>query len=84
MAKSNIHIIEHAQPRLPQRITDWLTVIDKFMLDNGCRSEASTTNRGADGKFSYTSRKSKKSVCIIYINSDGCIISVRGNHFVHP
>ena len=78
MPKSNVCITEFAESRLPDKLKDWITDINKFMVDNGCRVEAFNT------RFQYTSRKSKKSVCVIYMGADSCGISIRGNHFVHP
>ena len=56
------------------------------MLDNGCRTAAGivSNSKRTDGKFTYTSKKSKKTVCIINIGTSGYNISLRGNHFIQP
>jgi len=80
MAKIKVQITEYiAETQVPKKVKDWVIAIDKFMLDSGCRVEGF-----ASGRFQYTSRKSKKSVCVIYVGADGCGISMRGNHFVLP
>ena len=85
MGKSNISINEYAKSKLSNELKEWIAVIDKFMIDNGCKAESFLWGMGAGGRFPYTSRKSKKPVCIIYINPDnGCSIALGGNHFIHP
>jgi hypothetical protein len=84
MPKSNICISEYAKTRVPQETADWLAEIDDFLISNNCKAETSVTMKGTHGRFSYTSRKSKKTVCIMYITPDDRRISVRGNHFVEP
>ena len=84
MAKSNVDIKEYAETRLPEEVKNWIAAIDKFMVENGCKVDASITMRGTNGRFSYTSRKSRKPVCIVYISPDGCTIALQGNHFIHP
>ena len=85
MAKSNVTINEYANSLSP-KIRDWLAKVDKFMLDNGCRTNSNVVNNSkrTDGKFIYTSKKTKKTVCIINIGTSRCNISLRGNHFIHP
>ena len=88
MAKSNITINEYTKSLSP-KVREWLATVDKIMLDNGCRATSgivSNTKR-TTGKFTYTSKKTKKTVCIINIGTNiesGCNISLRGNHFIHP
>jgi len=84
MAKSNVCITEFAELRLSDKLKSWISHINAFLINNNCNVEASITCRGANGRFAYTSRKSKKSVCIIYITSDSCEIAINGNHFIHP
>ena len=85
MAKSNITINQYACSLSPE-IREWLAKIDKLMLDNGCRTASGVVSNSKrnDGKFTYTSKKSKKTVCIINIGTSGCFISLRANHFIHP
>jgi hypothetical protein len=83
MNKADINEFASSQP---QKVKEWLVMIDKFMLDGRCRidSKVVSNSKRIDGRFSYTSKKTKKTVCIIIIGSSGCKISLRGNHFIHP
>ena len=85
MAKSNVTTNEYANS-LPPEVKEGIAKLDKLMLEVGCRVAAGvvSNSKRTDGKFSYTSRKSKKTVCIINIGTSGCNISLRANHFIHP
>ena len=85
MAKSNVCINEYANS-LSLEIREWLAKIDKLMIDNGCRTTTGivSNSKRTDGKFTYTSKKSKKTICIINIGTSGCNISLRANHFMYP
>jgi len=56
------------------------------MIDSGCRVASSvvSNSKRIDGKFTYTSKRTKKSICIINLGRSGNYISLRGNHFIHP
>jgi len=85
MAKVKVDINEYASSQPPQ-VKEWLSKIDNFMIDNNCRvvSSVVSNKKRTDGKFVYTSKRTKKSVCIINIGTSGNYISMRGNHFIHP
>jgi len=69
----------------PLKVKNWLIAIDKLMTDDGCRviSKTVSNSKRTDSKFTYASKKTKKTVCIINIGTSGCNISLRGNHFIH-
>ena len=83
MAKVKIDINEYAGSQ-PLPMKEWLAVVDKLMLDSGCRVASSVVSNSKrnDGKFTYTSKRTKKTICIINIGTSGCNISMRGNHFI--
>ena len=83
MNKADIN--ECAKSQSPP-VRKWLENTNKFMLDNNCRVIGKTVSNSkrTDSKFTYTSKKSKKTVCIINIGTSGCYISMRANHFIHP
>ena len=85
MAKSNVNINEYASSLSPE-IREWLTKVDNLMLTNGCRTTTGvvSNSKRTDGKFTYTSKKSKKTICIINIGTSGYNISLRANHFMYP
>lgn len=85
MAKVKVDINEYVSNQ-PPRVTTWISKIDKFMTENNCRvvSSVVSNKKRTDGKFTYTSKRSKKSVCIINFGTSGNYISLRGNHFIHP
>jgi hypothetical protein len=80
-----VDINEYASSQLPE-VKEWIAAMNKLMIDGSCRvtSTVVSNSKRTDGKFSYASRKSKKTVCIINIGTSGCYISLRGNHFIHP
>ena len=82
---NKVDINEYANSQ-PQEVREWLAKIDKLMINSGCRvdSKVVSNSKRTDGRFSYASKKSKKTVCIIKIGTSGCNISLRGNHFIHP
>jgi len=84
MAKVKVDINEYAANQLPQ-VRVWLSKVDKFMIENNCRVVSSivSNSKRTDGKFTYTSKRTKKSVCIINLGTSGCYVSMRGNHFIH-
>ena len=53
----------------PPEIKDWLTRLDKFLLDNGCKREVKY-----EISYLYTAKKSKKRVCYIESEISGIII----------
>ncbi|MCL2188980.1 MAG: hypothetical protein FWC16_08685 [Defluviitaleaceae bacterium] len=65
-------------------IIDWLTDINKLLLDNNCRVDGDTINFGCGAFFTYTSRKSKKKICKIELGVAGCTIQLWGNHLAAP
>ena len=85
MARVNVDINEYASSQ-PPNVKLWLAEIDKLMRDNNCRvvSSVVSNKKRTDGKFTYTSKRTKKSVCIINMGTSGNYISMRGNHFIHP
>lgn len=85
MAKIKLDINEYASNQ-PRTIREWLARIDKLMIDDGCRVASSvvSNSKRTDGKFTYTSKRTKKTVCIINMGTSGCNISMRGNHFIFP
>ena len=85
MAKSNVKINEYASTQPPE-VRKGIALLDKLLTDGNCRVTAGvvSNSKRTDGKFSYTSRASKKTVCIINIGTSGCNISLRANHFIHP
>ena len=85
MAKVKVDINEYASSQPPQ-VRAWISKIDKFMIENNCRvvSSVVSNKKRTDGKFTYTSKRTKKSVCIINFGTSGDYISMRGNHFIHP
>ena len=85
MAKSNVGINEYASSLSPE-VREWLAKINKLMIENCCRSTTGivSNSKRTDGKFTYISRKSKKTICIINIGTSGNNISLRGNHFMYP
>ena len=88
MAKSKVSINEYTSS-LPPKVREWITKVDKIMRDNGCRTASgivSNTSR-TTGKFTYTSKKTQKTVCIINIDKEPvskCGISMRGYHYMNP
>jgi len=82
--KMKVDINEYAINQPPE-VRAWLSLID-IMLAGNCRVASSivSNSKRTDGKFAYTSKKTKKAVCIINIGTSGCNISLRGNHFIHP
>jgi hypothetical protein len=85
MAKVKIDITEYASNQ-PPTVREWLATIDKQMIDSGCRVASSvvSNSKRTDGKFTYTSKRTKKSICIINLGTSGNYISLRGNHFINP
>lgn len=85
MAIVKIDINEYAAFQ-PPKVRAWLAEIDVLLRNGGCRVVSSVVNnkKRTDGKFSYTSKRTKKTVCIINIGTSGHYISMRGNHFIHP
>ena len=84
MAKVKVDINEYASVQ-PPWVRTWLAEANDLMIKCGCRVESFvvSNSKRTEGKFVYTSRKTKKTVCIIFINASGCNISLRGNHFIH-
>jgi hypothetical protein len=58
---------------LPPEKRDWVQRLDAFLLENGCRVS------GDDAVFTYTSRKSKKWVCILEFRQTGFKIKINCN-----
>ena len=85
MAKVKVNINEYASNQ-PSVVRAWISTVDKHMIDNGCRivSSVVSNKKRTDGKFTYTSKRTKKTVCIINMGTSGHYISMRGNHFIHP
>jgi len=85
MARVKVGINEYAINQ-PQAVREWLALVDKLIINSGCRVASSVVSnkKRTDGKFTYTSKRTKKTVCIINIGTSGCYISMRGNHFIHP
>ena len=85
MAKVKVDINEYANNQ-PKAVRDWLAGVDKLMRDGGCRGISSvvSNSKRTDGKFTYTSKRTKKTVCIINMGTSGNYISMRGNHFINP
>jgi len=85
MAIVKMDINEYASNQ-PQSVKKWLAETDKLMRDGGCRviSSVVSNSKRTDGKFTYTSKQTKKSICIINIGTSGNFISMRGNHFMRP
>jgi len=85
VAKVKVDVSEYASTQ-PPKVRAWLSAVDKLMRDSNCRFTCSVVNnkKRTDGKFTYTSKRTKKSVCIINLGTSGNYISMRGNHFVHP
>ena len=68
----------------PIEIRDWVVDIEKLLMENGCRISCFfLSNTNGDGSFSYISQKGKKTVCRIAMGITGCLIEIRGNHFVN-
>ena len=84
MAKVNVDINEYASNQ-PSQVKAWLLKIDKFMTENNCRVASSVVSnkKRTDGKFTYTSKRTKKSICIVNLETSGNYISMRGSHFIH-
>lgn len=84
MAKIKVDINEYASSQ-PSQVRGWVLEIDKYMTENNCRvvSSVVSNKKRTDGKFTYTSKRTKKSVCIINFGTSGNYISMRGNHFTH-
>ena len=84
MARVNVDINDYANSQ-PPKVKLWIAEIDKLMRDNNCRvvSSVVSNKKRTDGKFTYTSKRTKKSVCIINMGTSGNYISMRGNHFIH-
>ena len=82
---SNADINEHAGTQ-PPTVRAWLAKADQLLTSSGCRTTGKvvSNSKRTDAKFTYTSKKTKKTVCIINIGTSGCNISLRGNHFIHP
>jgi len=82
---SKVEITAYANSQPPE-VRGWLVAVDKLMTDSGCRvvSKVVSNSKRTDSKFTYTSKKTKKTVCIINIGTSGCNISLRSNHFIHP
>ena len=85
MAKVKIDINDYASNQ-PTQVRAWISEINEFMVDNNCRvvSSVVSNKKRTDGKFTYTSKRTKKSICIINFGTSGNYISMRGNHFIHP
>ncbi|MCL1844552.1 MAG: hypothetical protein FWF77_01455 [Defluviitaleaceae bacterium] len=85
MAKVKLDINNYARSQ-PPKVRQWLAEIDKLMLDGNCRIASSlvSNSKRTDAKFSYTSKRTRKAICIINMGTSGNYISMRGNHFVHP
>jgi len=85
MPKVKVDINEYARSQ-PPKVREWIANVDKLMQDYGCHVSSSvvSNSKRTDGKFSYTSKKTMKTVCIINIGTSGCNIALRGNHFIHP
>ena len=85
MAIVKVDINEYASSQ-PAKVRAWLSEIDKLMRDSNCRVTSSivSNKKRTDGKFSYTSKRTKKTVCIINIGTSGHYISMRGSHFIRP
>lgn len=85
MAKVKVGINEYASNQ-PLQVREWISRIDKFLDENNCRvvSSVVSNKKRADGKFAYTSTRTKRSICIINMGTSGNYISMRGNHFIHP
>ena len=85
MAKVKVDINEYASNQ-PLVVREWLSTIDKLMIGDNCRVASSVVSnkKRTDGKFSYVSKKTKKTVCIINMGTSGNYISMRGNHFIYP
>jgi hypothetical protein len=83
--KPNEDINQHTATQ-PQIVRDWIAKMDKFMRDAGCNVQAKVVSNKVrtDAKFTYTSKKTKKTVCHINIGTSGCTISLRGHHFMFP
>ena len=82
---NKVDISEYASFQ-PLRVRQWLAEVDKLMNENGCRyaSKIVSNSKRTDGRFTYTAKKTKKTVCIITIGTSGCKISLRGYHFICP
>jgi len=85
MAIVKVSINEYATNQ-PPAVKQWLATVDKIMADANCRvvSSVVSNKKRTDGKFSYTSKRTKKTICIINMGTSGHYISMRGNHFIHP
>jgi len=85
MAKVKVDINEYASSQPPQ-VRKWISKIDEHMTENDCRvvSSVVSNKKRTDGKFTYTSKRTKKSICIINLGTSGNYISLRGNHFITP
>lgn len=59
---------------LPTEKRDWVIGLDKFLTENGCRID------GDNAVFTYTSRKSKKWVCILEFKQTGFVIKLNCNY----
>jgi len=80
MAKVKVDINEYANSQ-PSQVRAWISKIDKIMIENGCHVASSivSNRKRTDGKFTYTSKRTKKSVCIFNFGTSGNFISLRGN-----
>lgn len=84
MAKVKVDINDYASGQ-PSQVRAWISEVDKFRVENNCRviSSVVSNKKRTDGKFTYTSKRTKKSICIINLGTSGNYISMRGNHFIH-
>jgi hypothetical protein len=85
MAIVKVDISEYANSQ-PPKVRVWLSAVDKLMHDGNYRVVSSVVNnkKRTDGKFTYTSKRTRKSICIVNLGTSGNYISMRGNHFIHP
>jgi len=74
-----VHISEFINPQ-PQEIKDWVLYMDAYLTRSGCKAEGEANNFTGGGYFSYTSRKTKKTVCRFDMGIWGCSINLKGNH----
>ncbi|MCL2368178.1 MAG: hypothetical protein FWC72_04205 [Oscillospiraceae bacterium] len=83
MAIVKVNISEYASNQ-PPVVREWLSTIDKLMIEANCRVVSSivSNKKRTDGKFSYASKRTKKTVCIINMGTSGHYVSMRGNHFI--
>ncbi|MCL2604158.1 MAG: hypothetical protein FWD90_06740 [Defluviitaleaceae bacterium] len=83
LAKPKEDINQYAATQ-PLVVRDWITKMDQFMRGVGCNVQSKIVSNKVrtDAKFTYTSKKAKKTVCHINIGTSGCDISLRGFHFM--